>query len=58
MNSQNIKMNIINLQSKKILRLKSQSGLSLIELMISMVVGLFLLAGVVTNFISTTDADI
>jgi type IV pilus assembly protein PilW len=51
-------MNIINLQSKKILRLKRQSGLSLIELMISMVVGLFLLAGVVTNFISTTDADI
>ena len=34
-----------------------QSGLSLIELMISMVVGLFLLAGVVTNFISTNDSD-
>lgn len=34
-----------------------QSGLSLIELMISMVVGLFLLAGVVTNFIGTKDAD-
>jgi len=34
-----------------------QSGLSLVELMISMVVGLFLLAGVVTNFISTTDTD-
>ncbi len=51
-------MNTIKPQGKKILRLKSQSGLSLIELMISMVVGLFLLAGVVTNFISTTDADI
>ncbi len=34
-----------------------QSGLSLIELMISMVVGLFLLAGVVTNFVGTKDAD-
>ncbi|MEC4745671.1 MULTISPECIES: PilW family protein [unclassified Cocleimonas] len=34
-----------------------QTGLSLIELMISMVVGLFLLAGVVTNFIGTKDAD-
>ena len=31
--------------------------MSLIELMISMVVGLFLLAGVVTNFLSTTDND-
>lgn len=37
---------------------KSQQGLSLIELMISMVVSLFLLAGVVTNFISTKNADI
>ncbi len=36
---------------------RNQRGLSLIELMISMVVGLFLLAGVVTNFISTKDAD-
>ena len=34
-----------------------QSGMSLIELMISMVVGLFLLAGVVTNFIGTKDND-
>ncbi len=34
-----------------------QKGMSLIELMISMVVGLFLLAGVVSNFISTTDND-
>jgi len=36
---------------------RHQSGLSLIELMISMVVGLFLLAGVVTNFIATTKSD-
>jgi len=37
--------------------MKQQIGMSLIELMISMVIGLFLLAGVVTNFISTTSAD-
>ena len=36
---------------------KNQQGVSLIELMISMVVGLFLLAGVVTNFVSTNDSD-
>ena len=36
---------------------KSQRGLSLIELMISMVVGLFLLAGLVTNFVSTKNSD-
>ena len=34
-----------------------QSGVTLIELMISMVVGLFLLAGVVTNFINTKESD-
>ena len=34
-----------------------QSGMTLVELLISIVVGLFLLAGVVTNFISTKDAD-
>lgn len=34
-----------------------QRGVSLIELMISMSAGLFLLAGVVTNFISTQDQD-
>jgi len=34
-----------------------QKGLSLIELMISTVVGLFLLAGVVTNFVMTKDND-
>jgi len=37
---------------------KNQSGLSLVELLISMVVGLFLLAGVVTNFISTGKSDL
>ena len=40
------------------LKIKNQSGLSLVELLISMVVGLFLLAGVVTNFVSTTKADV
>ena len=37
---------------------RSQKGMSLIELMISMVIGLFLLAGVVTNFINTKNADV
>lgn len=36
----------------------SCKGMSFIELMISMVVGLFLLAGVVTNFIGTKTADV
>lgn len=53
-------MNIKNktLQRQELSGLKHQSGLSLIELLISMVVGLFLLAGVVTNFIGTKDADV
>jgi len=34
-----------------------QLGLSMVELMVSMVVGLFLLAGVVTNFTSTSQSD-
>ncbi len=42
---------------KNLTTVKNQLGVSLIELMISMVVGLFLLAGVVTNFISTKDND-
>ena len=37
---------------------KHQAGVSLVELMISMVVGLFLLVGVVSNFISTKSADV
>lgn len=35
-----------------------QSGLSLVELMVAMVVGIFLLAGVVTNFVGTKNADV
>ncbi len=37
---------------------KYHSGMSLVELLISMVVGLFLLAGVVSNFISNQTADV
>lgn len=50
MNRQLLKMNVSSN--------KNQLGLSLIELLISMVVGLFLLAGVVTNFISTNKTDL
>ena len=39
-------MKINKRHRNNIVKLKSQSGLSLIELMISMVVGLFLLAGI------------
>lgn len=35
----------------------SQSGLSLIETMVSMVIGIFLLGGVITNFIGTKSSD-
>lgn len=34
-----------------------QAGLSLIELMISMVIGLFMLAGVISSFVGTKDSD-
>ncbi len=51
-------MKIVMIKTDRNLRLKSQTGMSLIELMISMVVGLFLLTGVVTNFISTKNADV
>ncbi|MEB8433620.1 PilW family protein [Cocleimonas sp. KMM 6892] len=37
--------------------LQAQSGLSMVELLVSMVIGLFLLAGVVTNFVGTKDSD-
>jgi len=39
-------------------QIKNQNGMSLVELLISMVVGLFLLAGVVSNFISNKTADV
>lgn len=34
-----------------------QSGLSLVELLVSVVIGLFLLGGIITNFSSTKDSD-
>ncbi len=34
-----------------------QSGLSLVELLVSMVIGLFLLAGIITNFVGTKNSD-
>lgn len=42
---------------QKAFKFKSQMGLSLIELMISVVIGLFLLGGVITSFIGTKDSD-
>lgn len=48
----------MNINRYKLFKVNKQSGMSLIELMVSMVVGLFLLAGVVSNFISTKDADV
>lgn len=50
-------MNPIKINTAKQTSKYAQTGVSLVELMISMVVGLFLLAGVVTNFISTSNAD-
>lgn len=43
---------------KTIITKRYQAGLSLVELMVSMAVGLFLLAGVATNFIGTKNADV
>lgn len=34
-----------------------QKGMSLIELLVSMVIGIFLLGGIITNFVSTKDSD-
>jgi len=36
---------------------RTQKGLSLVELLIAMVVGLFLLAGVITSFVGTKESD-
>lgn len=51
-------MRLYEMNKNRTMSIKNQKGLSLLELMISMLIGLFLLAGVVTNFISTTNADI
>lgn len=53
-------MKIINKHrnfNKQVSPYKLQAGLSLIELLISVLIGLFLLGGVITNFIGTKDSD-
>lgn len=42
---------------KTSLKLRSQRGLSLVELLIAMVIGIFLVGGLITNFVSTKDSD-
>jgi len=42
---------------KILLKLRFQRGLSLVELLIAMVIGLFLMGGLITNFISTKKSD-
>ena len=42
---------------KPLLELQFQRGLSLVELLIAMVIGLFLMGGLVTNFIGTKKSD-
>ena len=44
-------------QPKASLELQSQRGLTLVELLIAMVIGLFLVGGLITNFISTKKSD-
>jgi len=44
-------MNIIIKNNYKQLKKNSQKGLSLVELLIAMVIGLFLMGGVITMFI-------
>ncbi|MGK0270427.1 MAG: type IV pilus assembly protein PilW [Cocleimonas sp.] len=50
-------MKMMNTINKKYHFKHRQQGLSLIELMVSMVVGLFLLVGLVSSFINTKDTD-
>ncbi len=52
-------MNITQLKNhqKTSLELQFQRGLSLVELLIAMVIGLFLMGGLITNFISTKESD-
>jgi len=58
-NNLNMTISINNIRNTRLAYVPrtKQVGLSLIELMISMVMGVFLLAGVVTNFIGTKDSD-
>jgi len=50
-----MKINFKNNQAQA--KTKSQAGFSLVELMVAMVIGLFLLGGVITMFISTKGSD-
>ena len=52
MNNIKIKKKSINLDPDK-----RQVGFSLVELLVSMVIGVFLLGGIITNFVSTKDSD-
>jgi len=49
-------MNILNIQCNRLV--KKQSGLSLIELLIAMVIGLFLLVGITTSYLSSKKSSI
>ncbi len=50
-------MNIMTKNNHMQLKRSSQKGLSLVELLIAMVIGLFLMGGVITMFISTKGSD-
>ncbi len=52
-----MKIKIKNTANHLNLDSRYQAGLSLVELMISMVIGLFMLAGVITSFVGTKDSD-
>ncbi len=52
MNNIEIRKQSINLDP-----IKKQVGFSLVELLVSMVIGVFLLGGIITNFVSTKDSD-
>jgi len=49
-------MNILNTQCNRLV--KKQSGLSLIELLIAMLIGLFLLVGITTSYLSSKKSSI
>jgi len=50
-------INIIENNDCKRLACNKQAGLSMIELLISSVIGVFLIAGVITNFVGTKDSE-
>lgn len=52
-----MKINTIKVNNRKELARSKQAGLSMIELLISSVIGVFLIAGVITNFVGTKDSE-